>query len=89
MPRNRTCTSDGYVEIQWSRGGLVCIVSGTYPTPGGPPVETMHQFTREDRGDLAQFVKALRRAKRQAHDEPLHRPPCVDGSVCGEPAHCP
>jgi len=21
--------------------------------------------------------------------EPAHRPPCVGGSVCGEPSHCP
>ncbi len=87
MPRSRTYTDAGYLEVQWSPGGLVCIVSGVVDPNG--TTETMHQFTRDDRGELTQFAKALRRAKRQAHDGPLHRLPCVDGSVCGEPSHCP
>jgi hypothetical protein len=95
MPRSRTYTSEGFLEVQWySHGDLICLVSGKQTTSPGDCVtktETvMHQFTLEDSEDLRQFAKALRRAMRQAHvKRPAHRLPCVDGSVCGEPSHCP
>ena len=91
MPRSRTYTHDGYLEIQWYQNGdLVCLVSGKVMKPGEDATEVMHQFTKADAADLRQFAKALRRATKQAHsDRPAHRPPCVDGSICGAVEHCP
>lgn len=67
MPRSRTYTEDGYLEIQWSLGGLICIVSGNV-TPNGD-TEQMHQFIPEDSGQLRSFAKSLRRAMKQAHSK--------------------
>jgi hypothetical protein len=95
MPKSRTYTDNGFLEVQWSSGrpgGLICIVSGEALDPVGsaPPKEKMHQFTIEEAKELRQFAKALRRAMKQAHSKrPRHQHPCVGGSVCGEAAHCP
>jgi len=93
MPKNRTYTDNGYLEVQWSSGrpgGLICIVSGEALGVTSGYKETMHQFTIEEAQDLRQFAKSLRRAIKQAHTKrPLHKFPCVDGSLCGEVAHCP
>lgn len=53
----------------------------------GVLIEGGHVFVPDDVADLDRLIGALRRARR--HMEGAHRAPCVDGSVCGEPAHCP
>jgi len=40
-----------------------------------------------DLSGLDRLIATLRRVKRRIEGD--HRSPCVDGSVCGEPAHCP
>lgn len=59
MPKERTYTSDGHVETQWSKHGrLVCLVSREGDE------RHMHQFT--DRNELRSVIRALRRAERDA-----------------------
>ena len=92
MPKSRIYTDEGYLELQWSRGAHICIVSGEAIGPIGAAghKETMHQFTRDEKKDLLGFAKDLRRAIKQSGiAEPAHRYPCVNGSFCGEESHCP
>jgi adenine deaminase len=65
MPRERTYTDAGYIEVQWAKGGLVCLVSGEKDKATGTVVETMHQFTAEDDLAIEQIVRVLKRAIRQ------------------------
>lgn len=69
MPRTRTYTDAGYIEVQWSRKGrLVCLVSAERlpDDPDQKPeyVETMHQFS--ERGDMGVLMRDLTRARKQA-----------------------
>lgn len=71
MPRTRTYTDAGYIEVQWSKKGrLVCVVSAERmpDEPDQKPefVETMHQFT--ERGDMGVLMRDLRRARKQAFE---------------------
>lgn len=81
MPRTRTYTDTGYIEIQWSKKGkLVCLVSAERmpDDPDQKPeyVETMHQFT--ERGDMGVLMRDLTRARKQAFPEPVYSYPITD-----------
>ena len=93
MPKSRIYTDDGYLELQWSRGAHICLVSGEALDAIGASGEygyQMHQFTRDEKKDLLRFAKDLRRAIKQSGIlEPAHRYPCVNGSFCGEESNCP
>lgn len=65
MPRERTYTNAGYIEVQWSKEGqLICLVSGTVNNVGEDATETMHQFT--ERGEVGPFLRSLIRARKQS-----------------------
>lgn len=70
MPRERTYTDTGYVEIQWSKKGrLVCLVSATVIEGEHGEVvaaDVMHQFT--ERGDISVLLRDIRRARKQAFE---------------------
>ena len=74
MPRSRVYTNQGYLELQWSLGGLICIESGRALEPiGAAGHEThFHQFTLKEADDLRAFAKSLRRAIRQAHKRKMN-----------------
>ncbi len=84
MPRTRTYTDVGYIEVQWSKKGqLVCLVSAVqmpmsdeYPSPSYH--ETMHQFT--ERGDMGVLMRDLTRARKQSFPEPVYRYPVTDAA---------
>ncbi len=89
MPRTRTYTDVGYVEVQWSRKGqLVCLVTATIDSEGRV-AETMHQFT--ERGDMGVLMRDLTRARKQAFPEPVYGYPVTDaaGSVIAYDLHPP
>ena len=68
MPRTRTQTDVGYLEVQWSDSGeLVCVVSATVMVNADSSrtiTQTMHQFTQP--GDLGVFIRDLARSRRKS-----------------------
>ncbi|MBP7406071.1 MAG: hypothetical protein KA973_14250 [Candidatus Microthrix sp.] len=82
MPRTRTYTDVGYVEVQWSKKGeLVCLVSATvqkHPDGSVTTIDTMHQFT--ERGDMGVLLRDLTRARKQAFPEPVYSYPVTDAA---------
>lgn len=70
MPRTRTYTDVGYIEVQWSKKGhLVSLISGELiPSGRTKPeyLETVHKFT--ERGDMGGLMRDLTRARKQAFE---------------------
>lgn len=72
MPRTRTMTDVGYLEVQWTKSGkLACVVSATVvinPDGSRTITQTTHQFTEP--GDLGVFIRDLARSRKKSWPEP-------------------
>ena len=75
------------VVVGWGKGlGMVQI--GVQEPDAIPGEREGGHFTSLSREQIGQIIAALRKAERQAYG-PRHTGGCVNGSICGEPAHCP